>query len=440
MDIFKKLSRYFNLSKPILRSLKIKDTWRKLQSCDLLLMAHENDRSYVFEGKLYSHIIDSIAWLIQKKHRSLTIQSLSLPFSYVKPQGAYNAPKSLNRGMLFAKISSKILRLLPFTKSYHLSFELRLWLKILNKCQPKAVIAVQPHPMLCKACRVKGIRVFDYQHGLINNEMPEYGFEGRNRTSEEFLPTDYLCWDNKSASIIKKWATQKGINTFVHGNPWLLRFMMPQGDDLLVSKELEHLKNLEEYSISSKDNLIILVTLQANPDIYFPDYFTKKQIIQSSLIQAINETKANITWLIRLHPIQQKDPITKNKIGNFFMNYSNVEIENASKVALPALFSKIHAHITWNSCVTVEAAINGIPSFVMDPRFTGNENDLMNIDTFFSNLENLSLVTFAKSLDCSKQIIRWTQELSLSVQQKSSLNAFNTNKFLKDVGLAVQEV
>jgi hypothetical protein len=294
--------------------------------------------------------------------------------------------------------------------------------------------------MLCKACRVKGIPVFDYQHGLINEKMPEYGFENRNQVPTEFLPTGYLCWDNKSASVINKWAKDKDIQTFVHGNPWLLRFMVPQSDDLLVKQEFEQLKSVRKSLILSKENKIILVTLQANPEMYFPDCFTKKQFVQPSLVDVIRETRANVTWLIRLHPIQRKDPILKNRIENFFMEYSNVEIEQATKVALPAIFSIIHGHITWNSCVTIEAAMNGIPSFVMDPQFAGNSNGPINIDSFFSNLENHSLVTFAESLDCSKQIIRWVKELSLSEHQKTPISAFNKNKFLKDVGLAVQDV
>lgn len=394
-------------------------------------MAHENDRSYVYKGLFYSHIIDTLAWLMQKSNSNLSISSLSLPFSSVNETQAYNAPKSLNRSMLFAKIMAR----LPFV----IEPELKLWLKILDLSKPKVVIAVQPHPMLCKACRERNIQVFDYQHGLINEGMPEYGHV-RKMASVEFLPTGYLCWDKNSANVINLWAEDKGIKTFILGNPWMSRFMSPREDDQLVSQELEQFNIDQNKAVLSDDKKVILVTLQANPEIHFPDYFSNKQIIQSSLLEVIKASESTITWLIRLHPIQNRDPIEKKRIMNFFSSYQNVEINHASKVALPALFSIIHGHITWNSCVTDETSNYGIPSFVMDPRFSGNRADFIQIKSFFPNLENSNLVTYANSLSCSTQISEWLDDLKTSQQQKVYVKPFDTNKLLKDVGLEVQEV
>lgn len=420
MPLIKHCKRYFKQLRHLMKCLQIKDSWKSLKSCDVLLMAHENDRSFEFEGLFYSHIIDTVGFYLVDSNPVIALQSLSLPFSNSKQDKAHASPHSINRKMLYAKLQWKLGGQF-FLKPRHCP-ELKLWLKVLALTKPKVVIAIQPHPLLCQACRIKGVEVFDYQHGLIKEIMPEYGHSFMAKAPLEKLPTGYLCWDEDSAEVLRQWATPRGIRVLVPGNPWVSRFMYPKPQDVLVSQALSQLPNTKHYEKT------ILISLQPGLDQLYPDSFEEGEFIPKSLKDALSSSVESVLWLVRLHPIQFKDPQLSKKIIQFFSQYPNVEVDNATKAALPAVLSVVNGHITWNSCVVLEAAFMGVASFVMDPFQNG-------VDSFFTSIESNGLASRASQDNASAEIKDWVRHLNSRLEAKPFI-PFNGDTLIEELGIA----
>lgn len=436
--------RYITRIKQALRSLIIKDTWLELKPCDVLLMAHENDRSYLFDGLLYSQIIDTLGWFLGNAKRKLSIQFLSLPFSYLKPQETYGTPKSINRSVMFAKVKSRLFSHLPFIKTNPESYEIKLWLKVLELTNPKVVIAVQPHPLLCNACRIRGIKVFDYQHGVISEAMLEYGNASVAKIPTDRLPTGYLCWDETSADALRARALAQSMDIFVHGNPWMSRFFYQQQQDQLVIKELNTVKNgIDQMMVKRMYEKVILVTLQPWLDVFYPNSFSPGQFIYQSFMELLEMKSDDILWLIRIHPIQWKDLEIRNKIINFFSKYKNVEVVNATKAALPAILVHVNGHLTWNSNVVTEASWLGVHSFIMDAvkdlgaEHLESDSVRKKMLSYHSHIEARNLAVRAKTEDCAGEIKKWLTELG-DKATVNNLKQFCVEAFIRDLGVEVK--
>jgi len=436
--------RYITRIKQALKSLIINDTWLELKPCDVLLMAHENDRSYLFDGLLYSQLIDTLGWFLGNAKRKLSIQCLSLPFSYLKPQATYGAPKLINRSIMFSKVQSRLFSNLPFVKINPESYEIKLWLKVLELTSPKIIIAIQPHPLLCSACRIRGIKVFDYQHGVISEAMPEYGSVSVAKISKDRLPTGYLCWDEESADVIRGWALAQNIDIFVHGNPWMSRFFYQHPQDQLVIKELNAVKNgIDQMMVKRMYAKVILVTLQPWLDVLYPNSFSPGQFIYQSFMELLEMKSDDILWLIRLHPIQWNDLEMRNKIIKVFSKYKNVEVVNATKAALPAILVHVNGHLTWNSNVVTEASWLGVHSFIMDAvRDLGAEhleNDSVRkkMLSYHSHIEARNLAVRAKTENCAGEIKKWLMELG-DKANVNNLKQFCVESFIRDLGVELR--
>lgn len=433
MGIIKKLKWFLKRIKFTLQSQRIKDSWRDLTPCDVLLMAHENDRSYQFEGLSYSHIIDTVGWYLSNSNHNISIQSLTLPFSNTRQDCAFGLPKSINRSMLFAKLKWKLFGRLFQANKMSENPELKLWLHVLALTNPKVVIAIQPHPILCQACRMNNVQVFDYQHGLINETMPEYGQSFVARVSKQNLPTGYLCWDEESANVVREWAASKEVHVFVHGNPWMNRFMNRQQNDSLVMTEIEKLQNSINQVMANKlYEKVVLVTLQPGLDCLYPQSFNSNQFVHKALIEVLESSPDDILWLIRLHPIQFKDPGLKNRIIRLFSKFKNVEVIHATISALPAVLSYVNGHVTWNSCVVLEAANMGVHSFIMEPHQANSlENESL---PFFSHIEKRNLATRAKHDDCVEEMKVWLHSIGMN-RDHINLAQFDVESFIRDIGI-----
>lgn len=345
-----------------LKTYTIKDTWPELKKCDVLLLSHENDRTYNFHGKRYSQIIDSLRFYLEKN--SVLCESLSLPFDSQKYSNNYYRDKTINR-LFLRQLVLNFLQPLFFSKRFssqemHLRY-IEIWLKVLYLCQPKVVIAIQPSQSLCAACHKIGIRVYDFQHGAIHDSMSTYGLDFNLHESVELKPTGYMCWNDVSADVLRRWCLINGLDVFVLGNPWFYRFKNKDKKDDVVQSAI-----LQEQPLYL-DKKSILVTLQWDLDHWFPEFYKPGEIIHSTLIDVINNPDNEVNWLLRLHPIQLKDKHLVRAIKNKFRKFNNVFIDWPTKMPLPEVISSVQGHITWSSSVVIEAAMFGIKNFVLNP-------------------------------------------------------------------------
>ena len=352
----------FYLTKMLL-AVMFSDTWQNLQNCDVLLVRSDGDCGYTFHGKAYAHLLDSFSDLCV--NRGLVTRSVATPYSRLIGIQAYNSPVSYNRTAFFIGLLRRCIQLVRGSaNSMNWANERRnhFWMKILEKAKPRCVIAIQPDEGLCWAGKVKSIPVYDYQHGVIDDQNPWYGKKYRADTSSRYLPDGFLCWDEHSADTLRKWAPQKGIEIRVVGNPWFLRFQFVKPYDFLVQEALKCGK------IFNNNRPVILVSLQWGMDLFYK-YTGFSKVMVEALEKTITETADSYNWLLRLHPVQIRGvekEIAHRYLTDTFGHLDSVEWRTCSELPLPVVLKQADMHITDMSTVVIEAAWMGVYSALLN--------------------------------------------------------------------------
>jgi len=357
--------RIVNLSLWIsnLMALISPDTWQKIERCNVLLVRGDGDCGYTYQGKGYAHLIDSIGDLCM--NRGLISHTVSTPYSKLTGTNAYNSPVSYNRSALSITLIRSIVRLIRgHTNSVNWANKCltHLWSRIFEKAKPHCVIGIQPSESLCRAGKIKGIPVYDLQHGMMNEEHPWYGEKYRVTTPSKDLPDGFLCWDEPSAATLRKWAPQRGIDVRVIGNPWFSRFLLKKPTDILVQETVARGR------IFNNSHPIILVSLQYGLDIFYKDV-RFNGVMVNALEKVIVETSDSYNWLLRLHPVQirgWRKGLVQGYLTRTFGHLKSVEWRASSEYPLPVVLQQVDLHITDMSTVVVEAGWMGVYSALLN--------------------------------------------------------------------------
>lgn len=359
----KVINEISNSVKQLLRGALVKDTWQTLNPCDVLLVRHDYNCGYIFQGNAYAHLIDSFGDLCAKK--SLKIRSVAKSFSVLVGVKAHYLPVSYNQAYAVIIICGLVARLIrggDIAAQWTDSRKIALWCDILNKAKPKIVIGIQPDKYLCRAGKIKGIPVYDLQHGIIPEEDPWYGSKYRILTPIEDLPDGFLCWDDQAVATIAKWSDMKGIGAIRVGNPWFLRFIKEDTDDLLVQEAITAGK------VCDNTRPCILVSLQWGMKDFYPDIFSNG-VLADALEKVILDTADMYNWILRLHPIQimgKERKIALRYLTDSFGKEKALEWLESSQVPIPIVLQQADIHITYHSTVTIEAAWMGVKSALLN--------------------------------------------------------------------------
>ena len=353
----------------LLRTMLIRDTWQHINRCDVLLVRHDNNCGYRYNGKAYAQLIDSFGELCL--NHNLTVSSIATPHSRLIGEKAQFSPVSFDRSWTCVGIIGKILRIIigyERSKEWTQSHYTHIWCRTLGKAQPKCIIGIQPDEFLCQAGKLKKIPVYDLQHGLNTDEDPYYGEAFRLETPAEKLPAGFLCWDEQSAYPISKWALNKGIRVLIVGNPWFIRFAKTDAKDLLVNKALAENNIIDDCRPS------ILVSLEDKLIINYPDQ-VNNGFLADALEKVILKTRQQYNWILRLHPVQlngiEKGATLDYLSRTFGIERTRLWLE-ASWIPLPVVLRKTDLHITFSSAVVIEAARMGIRSGILNKQIGKN--------------------------------------------------------------------
>jgi len=339
------------------------DTWQKLEKCDVLLVRHDCHCGYEYQGKAYAHLIDSLADLCVKN--GLLTGTVASPYSKLTGVYAYNFPVSYNKYAAIRALIRMVIRLFKNSENSNEWLYNRitlLWCRIFDQAKPRFVIGMQPDQSLCRAGKIKGLPVYDLQHGVIDDENFWYGEKYRIGTPPQDLPSGFLCWDEQSAAALRKWAPQKGIDVRVVGNPWFARFLFKDPSDFLVQEASKDGK------IFHNDRPTILVSLQWG----MRYYYNQKEfngVMVDALEKVILETADSYNWLLRLHPVQireQEKESAQHYLKRSFGHLASVEWRACSTLPLPVVLEQVDLHITDMSTIVVEAAWMGIYSALLN--------------------------------------------------------------------------
>ncbi|MFG6179343.1 hypothetical protein ACGTN6_19055 [Halomonas sp. THAF12] len=342
-----------------MKSILIPNGWRRLGRADVLLVGHDYHYSYIYNGLLYSPLIDSVKEGVERKGEKCSIILKS--FSLLKPGETFSEVASFN------KLFSVILFFRYFGRLSHplkrLSFrmEVNFWKKVIETTGAKSVVAIQPSVSLCKASRELNIEVADLQHGVITENHPYYGERFRKGDPADYFPTRFFVWSDSAMEVLQRWEKKGAVVKRIF-HPWGERFLTPSLDDQVV---LDAIQKLPKFN---NERPCVLVSLQWQLE-GVEDVQIKGDIMLNSLLSAILSTHHIYNWFIRLHPVQLhqdcKESTEKFLLDNFG-NLTTVEWKKASSAALPALLRVSDVHITYRSTVVSEASRFGVKSAILD--------------------------------------------------------------------------
>lgn len=411
--------------KPFLISLFKRDKWDLLSKIDILFVDHDGHRSYNLDGKMFAPLIDSFQESFDPSNfKFLTIAE---PYSQITFGKAHGKVIDFNGSFARCAIIRKI-RLLFKNEKYPGEFGYRyLWKKILDKTQPRLVVAIMPSESLCLACSENRILVADLQHGVIADKHPWYGAIYKINTPTNLLPNIYLCWDQQSAEVLLKWTISKGIFVRVIGNPWYIGFAK-----ILRSRASYKERLFKDFNISN-DLPTILITLGWDFMQYNSDYFTKKYSREISfeqnagfslgLLELIKRTFNLYNWRIRLHPVQingEEFKIVNKFLSDNLAYCQNVDWIESSKLPLPFILENIDLHITFCSTIVSEAAIFGVKSAILVP--FPKPNDWL--ESYF--LQELSSGMASYVFNIEEEIENW---ISHNLYTKIIANKLNNSDY-----------
>lgn len=358
MDLLKKMDY------SILRKI-IRDCFRidriNYEQTKVLTVAHDNDRSLLYNGKYYSPLIDTMEDDLAK--RGIQCISIARIISRIKGSLSHGKVRSPEGRFARALVIKRFIGLISKGKYPYSYMEEAAWGDILDVTKARRVFGIQPSRELCVACHKRGIWVADVQHGVIAERHPWYGAKFRAHDPLEYLPDAFLVWDYGSERVIKKWAHPRGIATKVIGNRWVARFMRQSTDDELV-KNLFGKFNCEAEGFGARKRILVSLSWGESN---IPNGF-----ICEGLEAVIKKTAHQYAWLIRLHPNQVKG-FAEHEASNFMRYFNSVlkgsaEWELATKYPLPVVLQNVDLHISWWSSVCIEAAQFGVKSALLNPR------------------------------------------------------------------------
>jgi hypothetical protein len=329
-------------------------TPRNYPQCDYLLVCHDNDRGYAYEGLAYSQLLDTLRDNLLKCH--YTVATIAAPFSCLNEDKAVGSPISINGLYARSQAASLIFSLLPkLDRLYNTKRQVNLWLHLLSKMQPSVVIGIQPSEGLCAAGKELGTPIIDLQHGVIEHSKDPskyYSCRSNSVIGKNGTPSSVICWDRGSANVIE--TMWPGTSTMIAGNPWLSRFLTADPQDNLVTNEINLIKSkLRTASV----NKIVLLTTQWVPTF---DRIEIPSNIREAILLSISK---GVQWGIKFHPVEIKRLKTE-ALAKYAINALGQEVWESmidlSSHALPAILAFTAYHVTGSSASTYEASFFGI--------------------------------------------------------------------------------
>jgi hypothetical protein len=400
-----------NLWRDLIRAIKsslVKDSWKRVTKSDVFIMRHDIHCGYVYKGKAYAHLFDSLAENLMSA--GLKCQTIAFPCSTLVGEKAHNSPISINR--CFLKIALLKFLYLPFLgKKKARAFEVRKrkesFIHLIKLSEVKTIITVETPQYLIEACKECDVLLYKMQHGLMskNHGMVQHLKSLVSENSE--IPSGVLCWDYYSSNFFKKLGVEK-LEIWVVGNPWFLRYFFPKKNDLLVRDSIREVRKI---GFLSNQHPNILVSLQYGLKKYFN---AEHNVMIEPLRKIILETKGKYNWLLRMHPLAQQGVEKEEQLKFLNSNFGgkeNIEWEVATQLSLPALLKNIDLHITYNSSTVVEAAWLGIPSAVLFPIASDDNtwNDL------FAKERDAGLVTVVPQTE--EALLQWIETTLLEKKE-----------------------
>lgn len=230
--------------------------------------------------------------------------------------------------------------------------------RLLDRIRPRLAFIVSYYNLegsaFALACRRRGIRLVDLQHGVQGPLHPAYGrLPAPPREGFELMPDRFWVWSQEEADTVSAWAGRDGMHrALVGGNLWLDRWL--RSDSGMMLEIDAKARALRERHAGSK---IVLVTLQWG--------LAESEQLQP-LADLIAGSDSSWAWWVRMHPVMrdQRDSVRAKlaQTGN-----ARVVVDEATDLHLYGLLRHVDVHLTHSSSTVLEALTFGVRSVVTSP-------------------------------------------------------------------------
>jgi hypothetical protein len=327
----------------------------------VLMVNNDNSRSVLFRGRYYAPLVDTIA--DDLACRGVDSMSVARIASNIRGERSHARVHAPDGAFSRALIHKQILRVLSRRHSPYSSMEEGVWRRIIRDSGARKIVAIQPSRELCLACHEANVWVADLQHGVIARGHPWYDENSRGHEPSEWLPSEFLLWDDSSARVIGDWVARRGKKTRVIGHPWLNRFRTQSPEDAIVQEQKSKFSGLLPARGGKANILVSLSWGEAD----LPNGF-----LHAELEALIRQTSRRFNWMIRLHPNQVRG-FARGECASFESYRAShlpeaVEWRHSTDAPLPVVLGVADLHLTWTSSVTIEAGLMGVPTGLLNPK------------------------------------------------------------------------
>jgi hypothetical protein len=409
----------------LISALLIPDSVGSISCADVVILRHDADCGYLFEGKKYSQLADTLA--LKLHENGLTTLTIATPYSAYDPGVCYNDPVSMNRITFLGNICARALRYLTFgRKTMQISRMLRQWAwrRVIAKSKPRLVVGIQPPLELFEVCMREGIPCYDLQHGVVLPEELYYAaLVEILRFSDQQV--GILCWDEATVRKIRA-ATEENphVDTPLVGNLWVRRFLHPSSSDKLTQQAIG-----EAPLVTGKP--VILITLQWRLQELYRLRNVQETlsgwVMPQSLENIIRSTCDEFDWWIKMHPVaigsregqQQLNYLTRTFGGLAGVHFG----PEVLGTPLPALMKFAHAHLTDSSACTLEAQQFGLVTGLWNPIFEDTEV----LKDWFPAVEGVGDIGFVNWQE--DEILRWLKVVVKNARRAGTLFESESQNF-----------
>lgn len=346
----------------------------------ILFYCSDADRGNSVNGLPYSKIIDAIDELAQKNGFN-NIQC-ARPKSKLIGDRVFGKAVALDKYFeILDRINDKISTVHRYADAFNnkllrygreplyikrksiSSYIIYYWL--LHKYRPKAIIAIAPPIEFCKAAKTFGIKMIEPLHGLGYSEEIPWGYKER-RNAE--LPSHLISFDRTSTSTFSA-LKKKGIQIIEMDHPW---YNTEIGKKYVAEKKV--LNFLPSDHKKYKKIILLSLVWGFGDDVgvhkEFEGILKDNHLIPKELEEFIFESKDEVFWCIRRHPVQLRSDYYDYQIpflDNLVKKGANVEWRMSSTCSLDAILPHIDGHVTMHSMTSYEAALYGVKTLTLCP-------------------------------------------------------------------------
>jgi hypothetical protein len=347
------------------RALSIPDSWPRTDEPSILLTCHDVDRGLEREGEYFSPLLSPIGEYYHRTGRRIV--NLSHPLTLQRSEQVFRGAISLNRAYiglgLRRRLAAGVLGRQRALRNMR-ERQTKVYESILAATQARLIFSIQPPHELCLAAHRSGVAVVEAMHGMNlhpSDRIIRNLFEG---VPDEQLPDTYLAFDDRTEATLRGHVSERAPEVRRVPHPWHVEVARATSPLVASGTALDQL--LQRFEAA------VLVTMQWGYDGERASLsgIIPNGIMHPALEQAILHSPREILWLLRLHPIQIKQPKYAHHrafVERLSARAPNVEAMLASSLPLPLLLSRCRGHISMTSGSAGEAAMLAVPSLMLCP-------------------------------------------------------------------------